>query len=282
MKIHATLLLAAATVFGSQVAGATTLGLSISLTSLDSSICTGASLDCTETSTDIVPIAISYSRSFESAFDEFSTSEIPLSGGRTAHQSASGLGSNPPLTGSDPDPVFAFLPPVNITAEQFATGTDGVVNEAFFVNAGKVVITQPDGGISRSLVSGDLFESQQWATRLSDGAWVSSQYSVQFSLFSAHVPMTVDDVATPMTFGEFQTRLEQQYFSGGDIPVYLGYVWYDGENSFEEIDSYSGVAHITSLNGLAPVPEAPAPLSMLAGLLVVGVRLFGASAKRRV
>lgn len=279
MKIHAALLFAATIVFGPHAAGAATLGLSFSLSSLDSRVCSTESGDCTETVTDIAPITASYSRSFESAFDVSTIYETPFGNGRTAYGSGASQGGNPPLTGLDRDPVFGFLPAINVTAEQLASGTYSTVLESFDLDAGKVVITQ-DGAIVRSIVGADLFETQQWATRLPSGAWLSTQYSIEFSLFGAHVPMTIAQAETPMSFGEFAARLEQQFLSGGDIPVDVSYIGDDGTDSIEHIDTYFGTAHLTSLDGLAPVPEAPVPLTMLAGLLLVGMPLFRASAAR--
>lgn len=126
MKIYATLLLAAATVIGPQVAAATTVGLSLSLNSLDSTVCTGASQVCTETIADIAPITTSYTRTFKSSFDGYFNYDFDLGNGRTLHSAGSEQGSNPDLAGPDPDPVFAFLPPVKVTAEQLATGTNSV------------------------------------------------------------------------------------------------------------------------------------------------------------
>jgi len=279
MKIHATLLLVAATVFGQQSAGATTVDLTLSLNSLDSTVCTGASADCTETWSDIAPITTRYTRTFESSFDGSYNDDFDLGGGRTLHASHSEQGSNPPLTGLDPDPVFAFLPPVDLTAEELATGTHTSVLEGFVLDAGKTIVTQ-DGDIVRSDVSGDLFESQQWSTVPAGGAWLSSSYAVEFDLFDSPVPLTFADLATPMTYGEFEARLQEQFLSGGDIFVSVTYIRDDQANAFQQIDTYSGVAHLTSLDGLAPVPEAPMPLLMLAGLLVVGLQRFRRSAPR--
>jgi hypothetical protein len=279
MKIHATLLLVAATVFGLQSAGATTVGLSLSLNALDSTVCTGASPDCTETLADIAPITTSYTRDFKSSFDGSYNNDFDLGNGRTLHSSHSEQGSNPALTGLDPDPVFAFLPPVNVTAEQLATGTNTSVLEAFVLDAGKSIVTK-DGDIVHSRVSGDLFETQQWATIPPGGAWLSSSYSVDFSLFDTRVPMTLADLATPMSYGEFDARLKEQFLSGGDIFVSVTYILDDQANAFEQIDTYSGVAHLTSLDGLAPVPEAPVPLMMLTGLLMVGLQRLRRSAQR--
>jgi hypothetical protein len=276
MKIHATLLLAAAAVIGPQVAAATTIGLSLSLTSLDSTVCTGASPDCTQTFADIAPITTSYTRTFKSSFDVTYNSDFDFGNGRTLHSAESAQGSNPDLVGLDPDPVFAFLPPVNVTAEQLATGTHTSVLEGFSVDAAKSIITQ-DGDIVRSAVSGDLFEAQQWSTIPPGGTWLSSSYSVDFYLFYTPVPMTLADLATPPSYGEFEARLKEQFLSGGDMFVSVSYVVVD--QSFQQMDTYYGVAHLTSLDGLAPVPEVPSSLMMLTGLLVVG-RLFRASASR--
>lgn len=278
MKIHATLLLAAATLIGPQVAAATTVGLSLSLTSLHSTVCTGASPDCTETFDDIAPITTSYTRTFKSSFDVYYNGDFDLGNGRTLHSAESTQGSNPDLTGLDPDPVFAFLPPVNVTAEQLATGTHSSVLEGFSVDAGKSVLTQ-DGDIVRSDVSGDLFEAQQWSTIPPGGGWLSSSYSIDFYLFYTPVPMTLADLATPMSYSEFEARLKEQFLWGGDIFVSVSYQLADQSNAFEQMDTYYGVAHLTSLDGLAPVPEVPPSLMMLTGLLVVG-GLFRASAAR--
>ena len=277
MKFHATLLLAAATVIGPQVAAATTVGLSLSLNSLDSTVCTGASPDCTETIADIAPITTSYTRTFKSSFDGYYNYDFDLGDGRTVHSAESEQGSNPDLTGLDPDPVFAFLPPVKVTAEQLATGTNSSVLEAFTLDAGKSIVTQ-DGDIIRSRVSSDLFETQQWGTIPPGGAWLSSSYTVDFGLFYTPVPMTFADLATPMSYGEFETRLKEQFLSRGDIFVYVTYILDDQSNAFQQIDTYTGVAHLTSLDGIAPVPEAPVPLTMLTGLLVVGLQRFRTSA----
>lgn len=279
MKFQVRPLLAAATLCGSQFAAATTLGLSVSLTSLDSVVCTGASWDCTETNADISPINFSYSTSFDSAFTGFSSSDWPLSGGRTLHASGSDQSFNPYLTGFDHDRLLAFLPPLNITAEQFAASPGSSAIEYFDVNSAKVVITQADGTITRSDVIGDLFESQQWTASLPSGAWLSTEYAIEFQLFDTRVPMTVADVAIPTPFRSFEDRLAQQLRSGGDIFVSVAYGVFDGENFFRQNDSYLGIAHLTSLDGIAPVPDAPAPLMMLAGMLVVGLRRLRASAK---
>ncbi len=279
MKIHATLLLAAATVFGPQSAGATTVGLTLNLNSLDSTVCTGASPDCTETLADIAPITTSYTRTFKSSFDGYYNNDFDLGNGRTLHSSLSEQGSNPPLSGLDPDPVFAFLPPVNMTAEQLATGTNTSVLEAFELDAGKSIVTQ-NGDIVRSSVSSDLFETQQWGTIPPGGAWLSSSYTVDFGLFYTPVPLTFADLATPTTYGEFEARLKEQFLSGGDIFVSVTYILYDQANAFQQIDTYTGVAHLTSLDGLAPVPEAPVPFMMLTGLLVVGLQRFRTSDQR--
>ena len=271
MKFQVRPLLAAAILCGSQFAGATTLGFSVSLTSLDSTVCTGASWDCTETSADISPINFNYSRSFDSAFTSFGSFDMPLSGGRTLHSSGSDQSFNPYLTGYDHDRLLAFLPPLNITADQFAASPASSAIDYFDVNFSKVVITQPDGAITRSDVLGDLFESQQWSAPLPSGAWLSTQYVIELQLFDTRVPMTVADVATPMPYSSFEDRLAQQLRTGGDIFVSVGYGVYDGENLFQQNDSYFGIAHLTSLDGVAPVPEAPAPLTMLAGLLVLGL-----------
>jgi len=74
--------------------------------------------------------------------------------------------------------------------------------------------------------------------------------------------------------------LKEQFLSGGDIFVSVTYILDDQANAFEQIDTYSGVAHLTSLDGLAPVPEAPAPLMMLTGLLMVGLQRLRRSAQR--
>jgi len=279
MKIHATLLLAAATVIGPQVAAATTVGLSLSLNSLDSTVCTGASQDCTETIADIAPITTSYTRTFKSSFDGYFNYDVDLGNGQMMHSAESEQGSNPDLAGLDPDPVFAFLPPVNVTAEQLATGTNSSVLEAFTLDAGKSIVTQ-DGDIVRSRVSGDLFETQQWATIPPGGAWLSSSYTVDFGLFYAPVPMTFADLATAMSYGEFEARLREQFLSGGDIDVSVTYVLQDQSKAFQQVDTYTGIAHLTSLDGVAAVPETPVPLTMLTGLLLVGVQRFRKSAQR--
>jgi len=279
MKIHPTLLLAAATLIGPQVAAATTVGLSLSLNSLDSTVCTGAPQDCTETIANIAPITTSYTRTFKSSFDGYSSYDVDFGNGKTLHATQSQQGSNPHLAGLDPDPVFAFLPPVNVTAEQLATGTNSSVLEGFTLDAGKSIVTQ-DGDIVRSSVSGDLFETQQWATIPPGGAWLSSSYTVDFGLFYSPAPMTFADLATPISYGEFEARLREQFLSGGDIDVSVTYLVQDQSSAFLQIDTYTGVAHLTSLDGIAAVPEAPAPLTMLAGLLVVGLQRFRRSAQR--
>ena len=279
MKIYATLLLAAAMVIGPQVAAATTVGLSLSLNSLDSTVCTGAPQDCTETIADIAPITTSYTRTFKSSFDGYYNDDFDFGNGKTLHSTLSQQSSNPDLAGLDPDPVFAFLPPVNVTAEQLATGTNSSVLEAFTLDAGKSILTQ-DGAITRSRLSGDLFETQQWATTLPGGSWLSSSYGVDFGLFYSSAPMTFADLATPISYGEFEARLKEQFLSGGDIDVSVTYLVQDQSNAFLQIDTYTGVAHLTSLDGIAAVPEVPAPLTMLAGLLMVGLQRFRKSAQR--
>lgn len=280
MKIHAGLLLAATLVSAPHSASAATLGLSVTLSSLDSNVCNPATGECTETTQDIAPVEFGYSRSFDPRFDGFAANDWSPRPGKTIHQSGSFQSLSVESTRFDHDPLLAFLPAVNITAEQFATGTNSNFNEYFQVEAGKTVITQEGRGITLSEVSGELLESQQWTTTLASGAWLSTGYSIEFSLYENPVPMTVDDVATPTSFASFEAMLEQQLLSGGDIPVYVGYTLFDGANLVSRTDSYVGVAHLTSLDGLAPVPDAPAALMLLAGLLVIGTQMPRPSTRR--